>query len=215
MCFDDGSKLLLFAYESSPSYATHYQYANKDCSPDRRHKSNNINVDFLYYSFKLMIPGKIYHKEFGKSEEYESILQILGKMHSDAEIKKVMLGRNLTDKSQEQMENVETAKLSPVENEKPPVLMISRDEEECSQKSRLLALVLCLFFGFLGIHDFFAGKYHRGLFYIIFLISSSIFVNTLFNVLAIVFFGLLVLDFFTLMFGKFKDGKKRIIKKWL
>lgn len=68
-----------------------------------------------------------------------------------------------------------------------------------STKSRLVALLLCLFIGGLGIHRFYVGKIGTG---IIWLLT--------FGCLGI---GSLV-DFIMIVCGEFKDSNGLLIKNW-
>lgn len=68
-----------------------------------------------------------------------------------------------------------------------------------SQKSRLVAFLLCFFFGCLGVHRFYVGKIGTG---IIWLLTGGIFgVGTL-------------IDFILIIVGSFKDKEGKEIKKW-
>ena len=75
-------------------------------------------------------------------------------------------------------------------------------EETFSEKSRLLALLLCLFLGVFGAHRFYVGKYGTGvlMFFAFFLVI-----------------GLLwwVIDLANIVGGTFRDKDGRRIFKWL
>ena len=68
-----------------------------------------------------------------------------------------------------------------------------------SSKNRLVALLLCLFLGGLGIHRFYAGKIGTG---IIWLITGG-----LFGIGALI-------DLILIICGKFKDKSGALIEKW-
>lgn len=69
----------------------------------------------------------------------------------------------------------------------------------CSSKSRLIALILCLFFGVIGVHRFYAGRVASGIFMILTAGGLGIwnFIDTL-----------------VILCGNFKDGDGRVIKDW-
>lgn len=79
-------------------------------------------------------------------------------------------------------------------NEQP-----NRSWEAVSEKSRTAALLLCLFFGYLGVHHFYAGRIGLGILYL--------FTGGLFIIGAIV-------DFVMIIAGTFKDSNGREIKRW-
>lgn len=68
-----------------------------------------------------------------------------------------------------------------------------------SSNSRLVALLLCFFLGYLGIHRFYVGKVGTG---VIWLLTGGI-----------VGFGVLV-DFILILLGSFKDKQERRLETW-
>ena len=72
-------------------------------------------------------------------------------------------------------------------------------QENASPRSRLVALLLCLFLGYLGIHRFYVGKAITGILMILtgggFLIWALI-------------------DFLFILFGGFKDKEGKRLSKW-
>lgn len=73
----------------------------------------------------------------------------------------------------------------------------SDDYEEVSPKSRLAALLLCLFFGVFGIHSFYVGRIGRGL---LFLFTFGL-------------FGIgVIIDLIMIIAGTFKDSEERLLK---
>ena len=75
-------------------------------------------------------------------------------------------------------------------------LMYSRP---VSPKSRLAALLLCFFFGYLGIHRFYVGKVGTGL---IWLFTAG-------------FFGIgAIIDFIMIIVGSFTDQSGLFVMNW-
>jgi TM2 domain-containing membrane protein YozV len=69
-----------------------------------------------------------------------------------------------------------------------------------SPKSRLVALILCFLFGWLGVHRFYVGKIGTGILMI---------------VLCFGFFGLWsFIDLLMIAIGVFKDKQRRRVFKW-
>ena len=68
-----------------------------------------------------------------------------------------------------------------------------------SPKSRLAALLLCFFFGYLGIHRFYVGKVGTGL---IWLFTAG-------------FFGIgAIIDFIMIIVGSFTDQSGLFVMNW-
>lgn len=68
-----------------------------------------------------------------------------------------------------------------------------------SPKSRLAALLLCFFFGYLGIHRFYVGKVGTGL---IWLFTAG-------------FFGIgAIIDFIMIIVGSFTDQAGLFVMNW-
>ena len=68
-----------------------------------------------------------------------------------------------------------------------------------SSKSRLAALLLCIFLGGFGIHRFYAGKIGTG---ILWLLTGGL-------------FGIgCLIDLILIICGSFKDKKGAVIKNW-
>ena len=68
-----------------------------------------------------------------------------------------------------------------------------------SSKSRLVALLLCIFLGWLGIHRFYVGTVGTGVLYIL--------TGGLFGI------GTLV-DFIMIIVGSFKEKSGAVLTKW-
>lgn len=65
-----------------------------------------------------------------------------------------------------------------------------------SRKSRIIAFLLCFFFGLLGVHRFYVGKVGTG---VLWLLTSG-----LFGIGALI-------DLFLIIFGGFRDEDGRIV----
>lgn len=88
----------------------------------------------------------------------------------------------------------ETKPIRQVEKHTP-----SPTKKEISQKSRTIALVLCVLFGYFGAHHFYAGRKGIGVLYI-FTVGGFI-------------FGWAI-DFILILLGRYKDKSGRIINSW-
>ena len=73
------------------------------------------------------------------------------------------------------------------------------DNESISEKSRLTATLLCFFLGIFGVHRFYAGKIGTGIL-MIFTLGG--------------YFIWAIIDFISIVSGKFKDSEGKIIKNW-
>jgi TM2 domain-containing membrane protein YozV len=70
---------------------------------------------------------------------------------------------------------------------------------DTSDRSRLVALLLCFFLGYLGVHRFYAGKIGTG---VLMLITLGLFgVWTL-------------IDFILIAVGVFRDADGRVVANW-
>ncbi|MDR2199894.1 MAG: TM2 domain-containing protein [Deltaproteobacteria bacterium] len=77
-----------------------------------------------------------------------------------------------------------------------------------SPKSRLAALLLCFFLGWLGIHRFYAGKVGTGIVQILLTLFS-------WTVIAGVILGIwIIIDFVVICCGTFKDSHDLPITEW-
>lgn len=71
--------------------------------------------------------------------------------------------------------------------------------QNVSTKSKIVALILCIFFGYFGAHKFYVGKIGMG---IIYLLTIGIFG-----------FGWII-DIILILFGEFKDSNNLPLKQW-
>lgn len=105
-----------------------------------------------------------------------------------------------------------------VKNESNPVDCLSQN---ISKKSRLLAFFICLFLGFFGIHNFYIGKYKKGILHLALFVSGILIVtitsseNAVAGFIYIICIVMAIIDLLKILFGKAKDGKKLYIKKWI
>ena len=72
-------------------------------------------------------------------------------------------------------------------------------ETEISQKSRTATLLLCLFFGGLGIHRFYVGKTGTGILQILTLGGMGIWT---------------LIDFIYIIVGSFTDKESKLVLEW-
>lgn len=72
-------------------------------------------------------------------------------------------------------------------------------EVEISERSRLVALLLCVFLGALGIHRFYVGKIGTGILWLV--------------TLGILGIGALV-DLIMIAIGDFKDKDGKVVRDW-
>lgn len=68
-----------------------------------------------------------------------------------------------------------------------------------SHKSRKIALLLCVFLGVFGTHNFYVGRYGRGIFFL--LTGGGFIVGWLFDIMNI-------------CLGRFKDQYKNYLIEW-
>jgi len=72
-------------------------------------------------------------------------------------------------------------------------------EGNVSPKGRLVAVLLCFFFGIIGVHRFYVGKIGTGIIQILTLGGLGIWV---------------LIDFIMILAGSFKDKDGRLLKSW-
>ena len=73
-------------------------------------------------------------------------------------------------------------------------------KKKISKKKRLTALILCFFFGWLGLHRFYVNKAGTG-FFMMFTFGG---------------FGILYyIDFVMILGGVFTDNRKRVVLSWV
>lgn len=70
---------------------------------------------------------------------------------------------------------------------------------EVSDKSRLVAALLCFFLGFLGIHRFYVGKAGTGIIQLITLGGLGIWI---------------LIDFIMILVGSFTDKEGNVLSNW-
>lgn len=77
---------------------------------------------------------------------------------------------------------------------------MAKKKKTISDKKRITALILCVFFGWLGLHRFYVNKFFTG-FFMMFTFGG---------------FGLLIMiDFFMIIFGNFNDSYGRKLENWI
>ena len=73
-------------------------------------------------------------------------------------------------------------------------------KQKVSEYKRLTALLLCIFFGWFGLHRFYVRKYASG-FLMMFTFGGFFFMN--------------YIDFMMILTGAFKDYKERLLINWV
>jgi len=68
-----------------------------------------------------------------------------------------------------------------------------------SDRSRKVALLLCVFLGWLGFHQFYVGRVGKGLLYLF--------------TLGFFFIGVII-DFFLILIGSFRDNVGAPLREW-
>ncbi|MBI2278813.1 MAG: TM2 domain-containing protein [Candidatus Brennerbacteria bacterium] len=78
--------------------------------------------------------------------------------------------------------------------------MEHRHEINASPKLRLAAALFCGFFGFLGVHRFYAGKIGTGILMILTVGGLGVWT---------------FIDFIFIVLGKFRDKEGRLVTRWI
>ena len=74
------------------------------------------------------------------------------------------------------------------------------EKAEVSKKQRMVALLLCFFFGWIGMHRFYVGKVGTGILHILTLGG---------------FLGIWpLIDFIMIIVGKFTDKEGKVLQNW-
>lgn len=96
--------------------------------------------------------------------------------------------------------------------------------EEISPKHRILALILSLFMGTFGVHNFYVGKFLHGILQVALFITGFSLISpeakgfTTKGIIGIILASIVMLwatvDFFMILFGRFKDKNHLKIENW-
>jgi TM2 domain-containing membrane protein YozV len=81
----------------------------------------------------------------------------------------------------------------------PQTVNVNYQAPPASDKSRLVAFLLCFFLGYLGIHRFYTGKIGTGIIWLL--------------TLGCLGFGTLI-DWIMILCGTFKDKQGLVVKNW-
>lgn len=88
----------------------------------------------------------------------------------------------------------------------PARIQLVQPEE--TDKRILIAFLLCVFFGWAGIHRFYVGKIGSGIIFILLLLTSPL-------AIPVIILGIwLLIDLILILLGGFKDSEGRYIVKW-
>lgn len=80
---------------------------------------------------------------------------------------------------------------------------MKKTKEKTSEKSKLNTALFCIFFGTLGIHNFYAGNKGKGIAQLLLTLSIiGLFISWIWC----------IVEFFMILTDNFKDGKGLIIK---
>ena len=92
----------------------------------------------------------------------------------------------------------------------------SPEDSDISSKSRLIALLLAVLAGLMGIHHFYSGKISIGI-ALAFMTLLSLFTSWLGIGVLIIFIPVIwtFLDIFVILTGNYKDKEGKKIKNWL
>lgn len=88
------------------------------------------------------------------------------------------------------------------------------DDANISPKSRIVALMLCLFLGPIGVHRFYVGRVKSGIMVILVSIVALIITAISLGSMTGLLYLWTILDFIFILAGKFKDKRKLPVKKW-
>lgn len=77
--------------------------------------------------------------------------------------------------------------------------VVSKESKQVSPKSRLVALLLCVFFGGLGVHRFYVNKIGTGILMILTIGGLGIWT---------------LVDLIMVIIGSFKDKEGRVVFRW-
>jgi TM2 domain-containing membrane protein YozV len=93
-------------------------------------------------------------------------------------------------------------------------IIMNFDDDDISSKSQLVTLFLCLFFGRLGAHRFYVGKYITGTIYLL-CGTTSIVMDVLGYwpalFLRVICIGLILFDLYALYSDSFTDKQDRLV----
>lgn len=80
------------------------------------------------------------------------------------------------------------------------VAVVTTDPADVSKRSRLVASLLCFFFGIIGVHRFYCGKITSGIMQILFSWATLFIWN--------------LVDLIMILSGSFKDKEGKLVKIW-
>ncbi len=197
--------LTTFAHEKFPNEETLFKLVKEGISDKCKDKIQKKQIKFIDKgcSFEELLD----FIENGSKKTFS----LFGKR--DKENKKIVK-ENAGDK-EEIVDVVSTPKKSKAKKKDKTVV-------EVSKKSRLLSLVLCVLLGWCDIHNFYVGKKIKGIIHIAIFVLTYIISekggrdnDSLIGLLFLIWLVMWGLDFILILFGRYKDGKKQRIKKWV
>lgn len=184
---------------------------------DSEHKlvQKRLKIRTRIYQINIIRISYIY-------KEKECELWLYGKdntVFEEKDLKRLLAEEKAEEKAQEEREKAGLTVDSENDDEES-VSYYSYEEE--SPKHRIVALILALFLGIIGVHRFYVGKVKSGILQLSLFFASSYLLDgqaeSVKPTLGGIFMGVLgiwiFIDFIKICAGRFKDKHNAVLKKW-